>query len=358
MRATLVAYVIQGAVAGTCQDLKKVYEEEKCCGNPETTIKFPYVNASSCPYSFGKLLCTDAGPQAPKDLTTATLNTAAHGTRNPQAPIFTHDQMNHMTVVNVHFHLGAEHKSDNYNDEQFTEDYDASNPVGGPYGVTDHPARPGFYGSGYSPSGRKDRDAVPAPCKGMKVGDTIEVHWVHSSAGVRQPDDGDYQLLEDGLGSAVNGRALRNPQVHVEAVVYQILPDGDAGITFTPVGSLRETHWPDEPSADEYIRYVGSSTGMSYTGNEEGPTQTCSPYLINWGVDLRLHKVSSTTMQEFCSLLLAEGLVKDVLVHGSRRILHNSYVTTKFARGLNEPQILTSLADVTQTTTQSPTTTA
>merc|ERR1712146_486608 len=102
----------------------------------------------------------------------------------------------------------------------------------------------------------------------------------------------------------------------------------------------------------QYIRYVGSSTGTSYTGGVAGDDQTCSPFLINWGVDLRLHKVSATTMQEFCSLLLAEGLVKDVVVHGSRVLLDSSYVTTKFARGLNEAQILTSLDDVTTTVTQ------
>lgn len=361
MRATLFAYVIHGAAAGTCANLKTVYEDEKCCGNPGKTIKFPFVNASSCPYSFATLLCTDAGPQSPKDLTSAVLATSSHGTRNPQAPIFTHDQMNKMTITNVHFHLGAEHKSDNYASDAYTTDW-AGSMTGGPYGYENHPVRPGWFGTSGTVAGRAAEDDVGEPCVGMKIHDTIETHFVHSSAGKKQADDGDYMLIDDGLLTAVNGRGLRNPYVHVEAVVYEILSDTEAAsdaAAFTPTGSLLETPWPSSPGETEYVRYVGSSTGESYDGNTVEADAKCSPFIINWGVDLRLHKVSATTMQNFCALMASNGLKKDVKVHGSRELLNSAYVTTKFSVGLNNTRILNSMAELTQTTTTeaAPTTT-
>ena len=59
------------------------------------------------PYSFAKPACSTAEPQTPRDLTAG-----AVGQMTPKAATLTDDQANFLPLVNVHFHLGAEHKTE------------------------------------------------------------------------------------------------------------------------------------------------------------------------------------------------------------------------------------------------------
>merc|ERR1719329_1365063 len=119
-------------------------------------------------------------------------------------------QMNEMALVNVHWHLGAEHKSDEYNNDAMTESTGQA-----PAGVK----RIGWFGGTLPTDFNTNRaDAADVPvCVETKVGDVIEVHWVHSSAGKDSWQDVDAGLtdesllLTDGLGNAANGRSLLNP---------------------------------------------------------------------------------------------------------------------------------------------------
>eukprot|EP00439_Symbiodinium_sp_Y106_P056903 s828_g8.t1 len=93
-----------------------------------------------------------------------------------------HDAANFLPLVNVHFHLGAEHKTEAYSDD------------------TD--------------SSKGD----------VQVGKSYEIHYVHSSAGMdnNPTDDMNADLLADGLGGAANGRGLLNPMIVVQGQIFQI----------------------------------------------------------------------------------------------------------------------------------------
>ena len=140
----LPAVVLPSAVAGlSCGDVKEFYKTNQCCGSAtmlETRIidfchpSCPlhelraqstalneehaspqklrkelgtYPGAPTCPYNFQKPACSMAGPQTPRDLTAN-----APGDKVPKAITLTDAQANSLPLVNVHFHLGAEHKSE------------------------------------------------------------------------------------------------------------------------------------------------------------------------------------------------------------------------------------------------------
>lgn len=115
----------------TCGDLKKIFNDEKCCGKPNQDLSF-VPGAADCPYNFAKPSCTNAEPQAPRDL-----STGATGKRTPKQAVLTEAQANYLPLTNVHFHLGAEHKSDEYKDDTKAKAYDAGRRL------ADN-ARPGF----------------------------------------------------------------------------------------------------------------------------------------------------------------------------------------------------------------------
>lgn len=320
-----------GSPTFTCGNLKEMWQGNDCC----TDAKKEFADGSfpTCPYDFNAPDCFHAGPQTPKDLTTAQID---KGNRFPAAPIMDRAQMNEMALVNVHWHLGSEHKSDAYGNEAMTNSAQT---------MPDSVTRIGFFGpslQGSHDTARNDATDVPT-CKDTKVGDVIEVHWVHSSAGKESWEKVDATLtdesllLTDGLGQAANGRGLLNPILHVEATVYEIWPDGEAGV-FEPTGGLFMQHMPVLDTDDDYVRYVGSSTGTSFTGNsaEYDPEvkQSCSPYLINWGVDTRLHKITSSTMKGLCDVLAEKGLVTDLAPHSARVLVNKLFVSPHYEKGL------------------------
>ena len=96
-----------GVDAVTCGELKTFYKNEQCCGQPTQEVSAPVPGTAACPYSFAKPACSTAEPQTPRDLTAG-----AVGSMTPKAATLTDDQANFLPLVNVHFHLGAEHKTE------------------------------------------------------------------------------------------------------------------------------------------------------------------------------------------------------------------------------------------------------
>mmetsp|Transcript_1149 Transcript_1149/g.1280 ORF Transcript_1149/g.1280 Transcript_1149/m.1280 type:complete len:193 (-) Transcript_1149:115-693(-) len=108
---------LPGVAAVTCGDLKSFYKQQQCCGSATKALS---ATVPGCPYNFQPPACNMAEPQTPRDL-----STNAEGDMTPKAATLTDEQANFLPLVNVHFHLGAEHKSDSYNDGTDSEAYDA-----------------------------------------------------------------------------------------------------------------------------------------------------------------------------------------------------------------------------------------
>jgi hypothetical protein len=227
----------------------------------------------------------------------------------PKAATLNREQVNMLPLTNVHFHLGAEHKSEAYFNGTMSEAYDQSPHHEG------HSVRPGFM---CSTEGLNSTQLAPYEfkcCKGVSVGKSFETHYVHSSAGQW---DG---ALSDGLGYAANGRGELNPMVAVEGQVYQIVQ----GAPYIP-DMLHK--WSVEDDPFNAVMYPGSTTGTSFDN------EVCSPYTVTWHVGLKCYQVSPESFDNMCCMMqFQHGMHDDLAAHGSRILVDPAYVVpSKFVK--------------------------
>jgi len=315
----MFAIVLPIATAGgpgpmTCGDLKTAYQMENCCGSPGkelTVVPGAAEAAGACPYNFNKPACNTAEPQAPRDLTTG-----AQGLMSPKAATLTEEQSTSLPLVNVHYHLGAEHKSDEYSDDTDSVAYDAATRRLSSDRRLGSDPRPGFM---CSTQGFTDVQLAPYTfqyCKGdVQVGKSYEIHYVHSSAGysAEQLVGADIDGMDDGLGGAANGRGLLNPMVVVQGQVFQIVNGAD------DVADM--LHGWTVVGHEKSVMYPGSTTGPSHNN------EICSPYFITWHVDLACHQVSPASFDGLCKQMMDQyNLEGDLYPHGSRILVDSQYV--------------------------------
>ena len=200
------------------------------------------------------------GPQSPRDLDTLT---GANTLVFEEAPEYT--QMN---LCNIHFHKNAEHRGGDFTTY-------AGNGDG-----------KGF-GTGYKYSGSLS-DAETAPIDvavgqsdhgSLVPGDTIEVHYVHSSA----------QITPGPTLGACLSESIMNPQLRVETQVYVLVND-ESALDFTELAAIGEVNGFSQAlniptDTGTPIEYPGSTTGPSY--NEKG-----SPLQVTWSVRPGVAKVN------------------------------------------------------------------
>lgn len=227
------------------------------------------------------------GPQAPRDID-------AHTGHNPvrfsPAPADTE-----MNLCNIHFHKNAEHKGG-----EFTQ-Y-AGNGDG-------HGYRSGYRYSGHLTQAELSpvRHAIcPGSHGGLYPGDTIEVHYVYTTAQVKPGPT---------LGACFSA-SNKNPQLRVEAQVYVLVNDKRA-LDFEKLtaygrkdGFYQALHIPDDTGRP--VQYAGSTTGPGY--NETG-----SPYQVTWSVRPDVAKVNIATVGEWCQ----GNAFKEDHAHGVRNLVTN-----------------------------------
>jgi len=208
------------------------------------------------------------GPQSPRDIDD-------HKGKNKRlfsaAPAYTE-----MNLCNIHFHKNAEHKGG-----EFTQ-Y-AGNGDGKGY-------QTGFKYSGkLNKSERKQlsQGACPSKHGELNSGDTIELHYVYSTAQVKPGPT---------LGSCLSD-SIKNPQLRVEAQVYVLVNDQSA-LNFGDLtkfgevnGFYQAVNIPTNTGTP--IQYAGSTTGPSY--NETG-----SPLQVSWSVRPNIAKVNVQTVKAWC----------------------------------------------------------
>lgn len=227
------------------------------------------------------------GPQSPRDID-------APAGANPRifeaAPPYTE-----MNLCNIHFHESAEHKGG-----EFTE-Y-AGNGDGEGNGT-------GFVYTGelseveLAPFGEE----VGMSAHGsLEPGDTIEVHYVFSTAQV-----GPGPTLGSCLSDAIN-----NPQLRVEAQVYVLVND-ESALDFNELAAIGETNGLNQalgiPSdTGTPVVYAGSTTGPSY--NEAG-----SPFQVTWSVRPEVAKVNIATVAAW----LEDNVFDEDHAHGVRNLIVN-----------------------------------
>lgn len=219
------------------------------------------------------------GPQAPRDL-----NSRKGMNKRVFAPAPAYPQMN---LCNIHFHKNAEHKGG-----QFTTAADGE--------------------AGYRYSGKltaaESRPLDAEACRGehgaLQSGDTIELHYVHSSA----------QVVPGPTLSSCLSESDSNPQLRVEAQVFVLVNDTKAA-DFAPFAKTGETNGYQQAlniprNSGKPVRYAGSTTGPAY--NEKG-----SPLQVSWSVRPRVIKVSAQSVDQWCK----GNIFKEDHPHGARNLV-------------------------------------
>lgn len=203
---------------------------------------------------------------------------------------------NRMNLCNIHFHKNAEHAGG-----QFAK-Y-AGNGDG-------HGFQSGYVYSGSLTAKESQPIAAPAcPSKhgGLQAGDTIEVHYVHSSA----------QITPGATLGACLSESIKNPQLRVEAQVYVLVNNSDAlnfdALTsFSKQGNYYQAN--DIPNnTGNPVSYSGSTTGPSY--NEAG-----SPLQVTWNVRPEVAKVDINSVANWCQ----GNEFNEDHAHGVRNLVTNT----------------------------------
>ena len=188
-------------------------------------------------------ICQKYGPQTPRDIT------KKHGT-NPRT-FAVAPKSSALNLCNIHFHTNAEHK-------------------GPGFSVFAGPGEHGGYKCNASAKLSKAELTTPrnGACRGMKAGDTIEVHWVFTSCDVAPGK---------GLGSCLSEQCA-NPALRVETQVFLVVNDPKAGNFAKYVygnNVVRGMHQPKDLPArtGKPVVFLGSTTGPSYTQAKCSPLQ-------------------------------------------------------------------------------------
>ena len=314
----------------------------------------------------GDIECEDAGAQSATDVTKG-----AAGDLDPAlAPIVDYNDMG-MCTVNVHWHIGAEHRSEGQYDEAAAFDHPNKDTYAGSHrrlASADGGMRIGHMCT----KGKELWEANDASvrnsdgsvkeydwkyCKDMHVGLTYEFHWPHSSLGACQtPWQYQYHFLDGVLcgatqggidiATAANALTTKAHAIGVEGQVFTIVNGGDAAAKRPTWDVLNG--W-DRQAAKDVAYYQGSTTGDAVqSGAHAGDKCRGTGDLVTWHVDRECHTLEASTMDEMCRRMLvisADDMSPDVIPHGARETVvasltdpaedHPDYPGTRRLRGSN-----------------------
>ena len=224
-------------------------------------------------------LCQGFGPQTPRDIR-STVGT--NGVQFPSAP-----RSQDMNLCNIHFHNAAEHAGPGFFQK-------ASDRAGYTCAISDQLTA-----------------AQTAPyagnaCDDVQPGDTIEVHWVHTSCDVGPGP---------GLGSCLSD-ACANPSLRVETQVFTVVNDETAldFMDFDAAGvRVAGKHQPKAlpTGTGTPVEFTGSTTGPKYT------EQVCSPLQVTWSVRPQCDVVSIQSLSRWCE----DNVFDEDHAHGVRELV-------------------------------------
>ena len=229
----------------------------------------------------GGALCVNMGPQTPRDIGNAFgLNLESF----PLAP-----PANRMNLCNIHTHTNAEHKGPGFS--VFVSDADDG----------------GYACNETAELSAAELSPAKGAYKGVKPGDTIEVHWVHTSCDATPGE---------GLGACVP-EGCEEPLLRVEAQVFLVVNDPEA-LDFTAMGYAgadgdgRHQAKMIPTTTGEPVLFRGSTTGPSYD------QVNCSPVRVTWNVRPQCARLDINSLHRWA----AQGnLFNETKSHGVRQLV-------------------------------------
>lgn len=229
--------------------------------------------------------CDNAGPQTPRDIT---LTAGSNMADFPWAPQYTE-----MNLCNIHTHTNAEHKGPDFSIHVGSDEH-------------------GGYACNETSSLTKEQLEDPlngaGAYKGVKPGDTIEVHWVHSSCDVKPGK---------GLGACLTDDCV-NPKLRVETQVFLLVND-EYALDFN-----RYTNDSTKDGAFYQAKAIPSDTGtpITFRGSTTGPSYTdevCSPAQVTWSVRPQCAKLNIASLHKWAE----SNVFEETKSHGVRQLVTN-----------------------------------
>ena len=226
-------------------------------------------------------LCVDMGPQTPRDISSVEgLNT----TEFPMAP-----PASEMNLCNIHTHTNAEHKGPGFSVFVSSEE-------------------DGGYACNETAKLSKDElMSAKGSYKGVEPGDTIEVHWVHTTCNATPGE---------GLGSCVP-EGCTDPLLRVETQVFLVVNDSNA-LDFTTmtygehmVGGLHQSKSIPSETGNPVL-FRGSTTGPSYNQSQ------CSPVQVTWSVRPQCAKLDINSLHKWAD---QGNVFNETKSHGVRQLV-------------------------------------
>jgi hypothetical protein len=244
--------------------------------------------------------CVGFGPQTPRDID------SLEGANNR---VFTMaSDAREMNLCNIHFHKNAEHKAMEFS--IYAGDGDG------------HGYESGYQCNISKELSKAELTATAKPvCKSehgeLKPGDTIEVHWVHTSCDVKPGK---------GLGSCLS-EACANPSLRVETQVFTLVNDPKA-LDFGTMdydgnvvnGFHQAKAIPD--NTGKPVEFMGSTTGPKYT------EQACSPLQVTWSVRPQCAKLDINSVGKWCE----NNVFEEDHAHGVRKLVVNPKLLSKIKK--------------------------
>jgi len=243
------------------------------------------VSAASSAVKSETNLCTDFGPQTPRDISSVMGKNMTEFAMAPAA--------SEMNLCNIHTHTNAEHKGPGFS--VFVNGSDS-----GGYACND--------ASSLTAAEKSDPYEGKGAYKGVKPGDTIEVHWVHTSCDVAPGA---------GLGSCLTDTCT-DPLLRVEAQVFLVVNDPENALDFTEMayggnmvnGKHQAKMIPSDTGAPVVFR--GSTTGPSYDQS------TCSPMKVTWSVRPSCARVDIGSLHRWAE---QGNVFEETKSHGVRQLV-------------------------------------
>lgn len=227
------------------------------------------------------------GPQSPRDID------QDYGTnlRNfAEAP-----NRSNLNLCNIHFHKNAEHKGGEFTTYAGNGDGKGNN-------------------TGYIYNGQLTADQLtPVKAKicaakgdSLQVGDTLEVHFVYSSAQVKPAPT---------LGACL-AESTMNPSLRVEGQVI-VLANDKYALDFDDLTDIEQVNGyyqaPNIPiNTGVAVEYLGSTTGPGY--NEKA-----SPLQVSWSVRPQVAVVDINSVGKWCD----DNEFNEDHAHGVRNLVQN-----------------------------------
>ncbi|MDP5130342.1 MAG: delta-class carbonic anhydrase [Paraglaciecola sp.] len=227
------------------------------------------------------------GPQSPRDIDQDYgTNLRAFGTAPNRAD---------MNLCNIHFHKNAEHRGGEFTTYAGNGDGNGTDT--------------GFvYNGKLSKAQLKPVNAQVCAAKGhaLQSGDTLEVHFVYSSA----------QVTPGPTLGACLAESTMNPGLRVEGQVI-VLANDDKAMNFKELAEVKSVNGyyqaPNVPTnTGKPVEYLGSTTGPSY--NEKA-----SPLQVSWSVRPEVAVVDINSVADWCN----DNEFKEDHAHGVRNLVIN-----------------------------------